>query len=53
MRELFGLRPAPEFADWLEARGVFRAGRLISEHGHNHPLIEQLAPVLTDPVAAS
>ncbi|MFO0797039.1 MAG: ethanolamine ammonia-lyase subunit EutB [Gemmataceae bacterium] len=28
VRELFGLRPAPEFAAWLEARGVFRAGRL-------------------------
>ena len=28
VRELFGLRPAPEFAAWLEDRGVFRAGRL-------------------------
>jgi ethanolamine ammonia-lyase large subunit len=28
VRELFGLSPAPEFAAWLEERGVFRAGRL-------------------------
>ncbi|HET6574723.1 MAG TPA: ethanolamine ammonia-lyase subunit EutB [Fimbriiglobus sp.] len=28
VRELFGLAPAPEFAAWLEARGVFRHGRL-------------------------
>ncbi len=28
VRELFGLAPAPEFAAWLEDRGVFRGGRL-------------------------
>lgn len=28
VRRLFGLRPAPEFLDWLEARGIFRAGDL-------------------------
>jgi ethanolamine ammonia-lyase large subunit len=28
VRELFGLSPAPEFAAWLEKRGVFRGGRL-------------------------
>ena len=28
VRALFGLRPAPEFAAWLEARGITRAGRL-------------------------
>jgi ethanolamine ammonia-lyase large subunit len=28
VRELFGLAPAPEFAAWLEERGVFRAGKL-------------------------
>lgn len=28
VRELFGLSPAPEFARWLEERGVFRNGRL-------------------------
>ncbi len=29
VRELFGLRPAPEFLAWLEERGIFRAGRLL------------------------
>jgi ethanolamine ammonia-lyase large subunit len=28
VRELLGLRPAPEFAAWLEVRGVCRGGRL-------------------------
>jgi ethanolamine ammonia-lyase large subunit len=28
IRQLFGLRPAPEFAAWLEERGIFRDGRL-------------------------
>ena len=26
-RELFGLRPAPEFADWLERAGIYRGGK--------------------------
>ncbi len=30
VRELFGLRPAPEFAAWLEERGIFRDGRLVA-----------------------
>jgi ethanolamine ammonia-lyase large subunit len=30
VRALFGLSPAPEFAAWLEERGVFRAGRLVT-----------------------
>jgi ethanolamine ammonia-lyase large subunit len=29
-RQLFGLLPAPEFAQWLEERGLFHAGRLAS-----------------------
>lgn len=28
VRELFGLRPAPEFAAWMEANGVLHDGRL-------------------------
>jgi ethanolamine ammonia-lyase large subunit len=28
MRQLFGLRPAPEFAAWMEEQGLFRAGFL-------------------------
>ena len=30
VRELLGLRPAPEFAAWLESVGVFSNGRLAS-----------------------
>src|SRR5208337_4543072 len=29
VRQLLGLRPAPEFAAWLEEHGLFRAGRLL------------------------
>lgn len=29
-RMLFGLRPAPEFLEWLEARGIYRDGKLAS-----------------------
>ena len=32
VRELFGLRPAPEFERWLEENGIFRGGRLPSEN---------------------
>jgi ethanolamine ammonia-lyase large subunit len=31
MRQLFGLRPAPEFAAWLEQMGIYRGGRLAPE----------------------
>jgi ethanolamine ammonia-lyase large subunit len=31
MRQLFGLRPAPEFAVWLEECGVCRHGRLVGD----------------------
>ncbi|MDY3554369.1 ethanolamine ammonia-lyase subunit EutB [Gemmata sp. JC717] len=30
VRDLFGLAPAPEFRDWLEANGITRAGKLTS-----------------------
>jgi ethanolamine ammonia-lyase large subunit len=33
VRQLFGLRPAPEFLAWLEARGLFRGGRLAPADG--------------------
>jgi ethanolamine ammonia-lyase large subunit len=32
-RELLGLRPAPEFADWLEQVGIHAEGRLASQSG--------------------
>jgi ethanolamine ammonia-lyase large subunit len=33
VRELFGLRPAPEFAAWLDAKGIFRGGHLAPREG--------------------
>jgi ethanolamine ammonia-lyase large subunit len=46
MRRLFGLRPAPEFASWLEARGL-GAGRSPLEAGSGQvQLLRQLENVL-------
>jgi ethanolamine ammonia-lyase large subunit len=45
VRELFGLRPAPEFAAWLEQRGITRAGRLVA--GERPALLGSLDRVLT------
>jgi ethanolamine ammonia-lyase large subunit len=39
VRELLGLRPAPEFAAWLEERGIFRGGRLVAGDGPEHDRI--------------
>jgi ethanolamine ammonia-lyase large subunit len=33
LRELLGLRPAPEFEAWLEARGLMREGKLTARAG--------------------
>ncbi|HEX4612244.1 MAG TPA: ethanolamine ammonia-lyase subunit EutB [Urbifossiella sp.] len=46
VRELFGLGPAPEFAAWLEARGVFRGGRL-APPADRPALLAHLGRVLT------
>ncbi|HEY7152732.1 MAG TPA: ethanolamine ammonia-lyase subunit EutB [Gemmataceae bacterium] len=46
VRQVLGLRPAPEFLAWLEERGIFRDGRLTrgEEKGHQRLLagIEKL-----------
>jgi ethanolamine ammonia-lyase large subunit len=39
LRELLGLRPAPELEAWLEARGLMRAGRLTSRAGDPRALL--------------
>lgn len=41
-RELFDLRPAPEFADWLERVGIHSGGRLASPSG---PGVEALRTI--------
>jgi len=33
LREIFGLRPAPEFEVWLEERGIMKEGRLTERAG--------------------
>jgi ethanolamine ammonia-lyase large subunit len=50
VRELFGLRPAPEFAAWLEAHDIARQGRLTLESGQAHRrMLDQARGVLTTP----
>ncbi len=39
LRELLGLRPAPEFERWLEARGLMRDGRLTARAGDPRVLL--------------
>ena len=47
VRKVFGLRPAPEFAAWLEERGVFREGQLaLAGGGERRLLLERLGSVL-------
>lgn len=46
VRALFGLSPAPEFAAWLEERGVVRGGRLTS--GVRPALLGNVAKILTE-----
>ena len=46
-RRLFGLRPAPEFAAWLEARGLPAGGPAAMEGAQaGRRMLEQLGPVL-------
>ncbi len=45
VRALFGLKPAPEFAAWLESRGVLRDGRLTG--GERPALLGGIEKLLT------
>ena len=48
VREILGLRPAPEFAAWLEQKGIFRGGRLIPRDDvERDRLLNGVAKVLT------
>jgi ethanolamine ammonia-lyase large subunit len=40
LRELLGLRPAPEFEAWLEARGLMSDGRLTARAGDPRALLQ-------------
>jgi ethanolamine ammonia-lyase large subunit len=47
VRKIFGQRPAPEFAAWLEERGVFRDGQLAASDGRPRlGLLQRLEIVL-------
>jgi ethanolamine ammonia-lyase large subunit len=47
VRSLFGLRPAPEFAAWLEERGIFKEGKLASpDIAARQMLLESCRPLL-------
>jgi len=47
VRKLLGLAPAPEFADWLESRGIFRNGRLRAAEGPaERRMISGISPLL-------
>ena len=54
MRELFGLRPAPEFAAWMESCGLLRDGRL-AEAGEGIPpvLLSGLDAALARPALSA
>jgi len=53
VRKVFGLRPAPEFAAWLEERGIFRNQELALVDGTvRQRLLGRLEAVL-DPVAGT
>jgi ethanolamine ammonia-lyase large subunit len=47
VRQVFGLRPAPEFAAWLEERGIFRDGMLASRDEARGRLLAGVAGLLT------
>jgi len=47
VRKIFNLRPAPEFAAWLEERGIFRDGQLALREGANLRLLEGVAGLLS------
>ena len=53
MRQLFSLRPAPEFLAWLEDRGILRDGRLALAGSADNPLLTHLEGVLNDPLATA
>jgi len=51
-RKIFGLRPAPEFLDWLERAGIYRNGELRAlDPGNRQKLLRGLEDVLDAPAA--
>lgn len=46
VRQLLGLRPAPEFERWLESRGLYRRGKLSTPNGQQERLVESVRGLL-------
>ena len=47
VRQLFGLRPAPEFLAWLQERGIFRGNELaVADGAARQGLLRQLEACL-------
>ncbi len=42
LREVLGLRPAPEFEDWLNHMGIFDGSKLVAGDGRQLPLLADL-----------
>jgi ethanolamine ammonia-lyase large subunit len=54
VRKILGLRPAPEFAAWLEERDIFRDGQLgITDAPARQRLLQRLEPLLQAPIGSS
>jgi ethanolamine ammonia-lyase large subunit len=52
VRKIFGMRPAPEFAAWLESAGIYRNGEpLALDAGGRQKLLRGLEGVLPAPAA--
>jgi ethanolamine ammonia-lyase large subunit len=43
LRQVLGLRPAPEFEEWLERVGIFGEGNRLLPADGRHPLLSSLA----------
>jgi ethanolamine ammonia-lyase large subunit len=53
VRQIFGLRPAPEFLDWLERSSIYCGGQpLPLDSGHRQKLLRGLEDVLESPAAS-
>jgi ethanolamine ammonia-lyase large subunit len=54
VRKIFGLRPAPEFLEWLEHTGIYRDGEpMMLDTGHRQKLLSGLEDVLTAPAPSA
>jgi ethanolamine ammonia-lyase large subunit len=52
VRRIFGLRPTPEFLEWLERAGIYRQGQpLALDAGNRQKLLRGLEGVLETPAA--